>query len=189
MTDKTNAWSFKKQTVEQYQFNGPFGAWAIITLDPRGIFQAVSDFGTFAYDGWGHHGRESFKHFLVEGLSRDYFLGKTARGERRFSLEKTKRRLREDVVGQRRDGDLTKEKAREAWDAIDWRDEDDATLFIERADDVREILFGNDYCAMSEACAEEWSGCAVRFYEEVFLGQLVPVLTAEITHTTAPEVR
>lgn len=135
----------------------------------------------------GHHGCESFKHFLARGISRDYFLGKTAPKERRFSLDKTKARLRGDIVEARREDYIAKDLARAAWMALDERDEDDATLFIERAETVREALFRNDYCAMSETCVEEWSGCAVRFYEEVFLGRLVPALEAELAAVARAE--
>ncbi len=175
-----DGWTFTKRHVEQYQFNGPHGMWAIITLDPRGIFQAISDVGDYAYDGWWGHGCESFKHFLARGLDRDYFLGKTAARERRFSLEKTKDRVRRDVLEARRSGYITKDAAREAWDELACRDEDNATLFIERSQEVQRIVYGSDPTAMCEVCVEEWSGCATRFYEEVFRAQLVPALRAEL---------
>lgn len=177
-------WTFTKRQVEQYEFHGPHGMWAIVTLDPRGIIQAVSDVGDYAYEGWGHHGCESFKHFLVSGLDVDYFLGKVADG-REFSFERTQREYRRRILDERRGGSLAKDEARAAWDEIEEIQETaDATHFVcQVMQDCPALyghVFGNDPCATGEACVEVWPAWALRFYHEVFLGHLVPVLRAEL---------
>ena len=68
-----------KSVCERYDFRFDQWGWAKITIDERdGMFSAQSDYGTYAYS-WPHHGRKSFKHFLIE-IARDshYFLKKVS---------------------------------------------------------------------------------------------------------------
>lgn len=206
-----DSWTFTKRQVEQYQFNGPHGMWAIITLDPRGIFQAVSDFGSYSYEGWGHHGCESFKHFLVGLRDADYFLGKVCgsgqgrsgpgRGGQTFAFDATIRELRRRVIERRRDGGFhvrwyklppgadpaktAKDLARQAWDEIEKIDDtSDETYFVERvAQDcptLFEHVFGNDHCEVADSRCLELAPAPLRFFNEVFRGQLVPALRTEL---------
>ena len=190
-----DAWTITKGTVEQYQIRGPGFAWAIITLDPRGIFQAVSDYGTYSYAGWGDHGCKSFKHFLVRLKEADYFIGKVCghdsgrsgpgRAGQVFSFERTVKDIRRDLCERRRDDRLSKASARACWDEIEEKlgETSDEREFIESLADrcpaTFERLFDRDYCEVSEACRHELAAGPLRFFEEIFRGQLVPALEAE----------
>jgi hypothetical protein len=179
-----DGWTVKKGTIERYDVHGPHGMWAIVTLDPRGVFQAVSDVGDYAYAGWGHHGCESFKHFLVGLRDHDYFLSKVTRERgREFAFDKTVKEIRHRIVDGRRDGGLTRRQARDAWDDLEEIAGDhtyDATYFVHLVME-RDALYhalGDDPCEIPRC--EEWSAWGVRFFNEIFREQLVPALKAEL---------
>lgn len=194
-------WTVTKGQVEQYQLRGPHGAWAIITLDPRGIFQAVSDFGTYAYDGWGHHGCASFKHFLVGLRDADYFISKVCgmdggrsgpgRAGTVFSWDRTIKQIRRDVLERRRDGRLGRHTARECWDEIELIEHGyDATYFVMSVErdcpELFEHVFHHDYSELSDTCVHELAPLPLRFFHEIFRGQLAPALQAELAAAAAP---
>ena len=189
----TDAWTFTKRTVEQYQFNGPHGMWAIITLDPRGIFQAVSDFGSYSYEGWGHHGCESFKHSLVRLREADYFLSKVCgntlgqsgpgRCGQVFDFDASVREIRRRLCERRRADRLTRDEARACWDELEDIDDSgsDTTYFIERIADCETLfrqIFDGDHCDVP--LCTMLAPIPLRFFNEVFRGQLVPALRAEL---------
>jgi hypothetical protein len=178
-------WAFTKREVEQYQFRGPHGAWAIITLDERGIFQAVSDFGSYSYEGWGHRGGESFKEFLCGLRDCDYFLGKVLPRGEEFDWDATVREIRRSILDRRRYGGLGKESARAAWDDVEHLEHNhDTTYFVMQMQRdcpaLDKHLFDFDGSAASEHCVKRWPPIARRFFDEVFRGQLVPALRAEL---------
>lgn len=198
MTDTATPWKFSKRQVEQYQFNGPHGAWAIITLDPRGIFQAVSDFGTYSYDGWTHHGCASFKHFLLRLTDPDYFLSKVCsdtlgqrgpgRGGQVFDFDRTMKEIRRRICDDRRRLDTTKEEARACWDEADELEDPgfDETYWVERVaekENLFRLVCGSDYCEVP--CCVSLAAVPLRFFNEVFRGQLVPALQAELAAAPA----
>lgn len=188
-----DAWTFRKQLVEQYHFSGPHGLWALITLDPRGVFQAVSDLGTYSYDGWRHHGCASFKHFLVGLREADYFLSKVCghdqgrsgpgRGGQVFDFDKSVKEIRRRICERRREGLLSRGTAADCWDELEGVDYagSDSTYFVERVADCAVLfceIFDHDHCEVP-TCTVLAPG-PLRFFNEVFRGQLVPVLQAEI---------
>jgi hypothetical protein len=189
------AFTFTKGLVEQYRFRGPHFSWAVITLDPGGIFQAVSDFGTYAYSGWRHHGCASFKHFLIEMTEADYFISKVCsdgqglsgpgRAGMVFTPERTLKDLRRSICEQRREEGLTKSEAASCWEEIevlgDVRDENEFVhVLMDSCPDTFDRLFGGDACDASDACRHELAAAPLRFFNEIVRGQLVPVLEAEI---------
>jgi hypothetical protein len=177
-------WTITKAQVEQYNIRGPHGLWAIITIDPRGLFQAVSDVGDYAYDGWGHHGRPSFKHFLVQLREADYFLSKVCRGDyEAFSYDRSVMEIRRRVCQRRRDGGLTKDEARACWDeVVEIEHTNDGTYFVMAIERDCPAIFGHlfehDYCEVPQV--QVMKAWPLRFFEEIFRGQLVPALQAEI---------
>jgi hypothetical protein len=185
--DLPGGWKLKKTKVEQYQFNGPnAGLWAIITLDPRGIFQAVSDLGNYSYEGWGGHGQASFKHFLVRLDEAGYFLEKMCGVDRWiFSHKQTFKYVRERICEKRRDGSIDKTTARECWDELkaighpmDSHDYVDGvtqyspTLYLH--------IFQEDPFNVADSCSKELAPMPLRFFKEIFREQLVPVLREEL---------
>ena len=111
----------KKSTCEKYDIRFNRGDWAFITIDEStGLFQAHSSFGDYNYS-WPNHGRESFKHFILE-LADDpsYFLGKVSK-EDYFYADETEESWKKKIIEDRRgngDVDLTQEQARELWDIV-----------------------------------------------------------------------
>ncbi|HFC9206772.1 TPA: hypothetical protein ACF0PM_002231 [Clostridium perfringens] len=107
--------SFSKKLVEQYELRNGW-EWAFITIDSdRGIFQAHTSFGEFGYS-WPNHGRETFKHFLIE-LDYDYLLNKIS-SETEVNGNKTKENWIKAILQDRKQKDLTAEEARELYDAV-----------------------------------------------------------------------
>lgn len=112
--------SVKKSTCERYDVRSGHGHdWAVIMLDPRGgVLQINSDYGNWSYC-WPHHGRESFKHFLVElGRDTDYFMGKLGGLPKHYRADDTLQLCLREVCAQRRRGEITKEVARGAYEVI-----------------------------------------------------------------------
>ena len=105
-----------RSTCERYDIRLDGLGWAIITIDERsGLFSAVSDFGNYGYT-WPCHGRQTFKHFLVE-IDTDYLKNKL--GHRDYFLhDATEKAWRKEVLESRRRGEIDKATAWGAWDAI-----------------------------------------------------------------------
>lgn len=111
-------YTFKKSTCERYDIRwGRFG-WAVIMIDEKGgVFSAQSDYGDYNYC-WPKHGRESFKHFIIE-ISRDgsYFLRKVSKRDH-VNFDESLKRWEKEILKYRKDANITREQAREAWDFI-----------------------------------------------------------------------
>ncbi|OOM17247.1 hypothetical protein CLSAB_19670 [Clostridium saccharobutylicum] len=113
-------YNFKKSTCERYdiKLKDTYGGWAIITIDENGgLFNAHTDYGDYNYS-WPNHGRESFKHFILELVKdKSYFLGKVA-NDKYYYAENTEKAWKEQIIEDRREGELSEEQARELWDEI-----------------------------------------------------------------------
>jgi hypothetical protein len=112
-------YSFKKSTCERYdiRLKDEYG-WAIITIDENGgLFNAQSDYGSYSYS-WPHHGRKSFKHFILE-LAKDksYFLGKVS-DDNYYYQERTEDTWKGEVIRARKENELDREEARELWNEV-----------------------------------------------------------------------
>jgi hypothetical protein len=117
-----------KATCDRYTISNvhEYATICIVEWTPRrdshgpiygGEILVNSTFGAFC-NSWGHCG-QPFKQFLA-GLNFNYFMTK-CRGmdAEQFDGEKSVRNAKERVTALRRDGTLTREQAREAWDAIE----------------------------------------------------------------------
>lgn len=104
----------KNTDIERYDIRVGYD-WTTIAISSNGLFMAEGSYGNYAY-WWSNHGRESFKHFLVE-LDRDhgYAKGKFGRQDT-FYQDKTVKEIKSQLLEARRKGDLTKEDARDAYD-------------------------------------------------------------------------
>ena len=108
-----------RSVCERYDIRLGGMGWAVIMLDERGgVLQINSDFGNWSYN-WPYHGRETFKHFIVElGRDTEYLMGKL--GSRDYFLHReTEAAWRKEALSKRRQGMIDKRIAREAWDAMD----------------------------------------------------------------------
>jgi hypothetical protein len=127
--------------------------WAIFTInDVTGEFSIQSDWGNWSYR-WNvsNLGGSALKSprpltaFLANRDSDSYVADKlfSPDEKRRFDSEGTKKALRGHIISERRDGSITSEQAREAWEAVDDADystERDLVDSVEEADD--DNLFG-----------------------------------------------
>lgn len=128
--------SVRKKACERYDVmpGGGYG-WAIFLLsESGGVLSVLSDYGNWGYC-WPNHGRQSFKHFLIEvDGSRDYIIDKF-RGKRTdFDFDASVKLLRKKIGEAYRDkrtlhyaGGRTKtfdkKMCKEAIDGIKWLDD------------------------------------------------------------------
>ena len=93
-------------------------AWADITLREwcrGGSFQCQSSYGEFAYI-WRAIGDDGIKDFLCS-LDKDYFLKKTRPNDYMvFSNKLTCKRIKKDIIEQRKEVLITKEEAHQCWE-------------------------------------------------------------------------
>lgn len=102
--------------------------WAIFVVhDELGLLSIVSAFGNWSHR-WAPRnlGDPTLHHFLAR-TNADYVMGKLARHEtwNEYSFKKTKEALIEELLANRRDGCITKEKARARFDELAQWEEDD----------------------------------------------------------------
>lgn len=104
-----------KSTCEKYtlRFNKGWD-YAIFTIDAAGILQCHSSFGDYAYH-WSAFG-ENFKEFLCR-IEPAYLIDKIA-DKTYLDFEDYQEKAKATTIEERRDGELTKEEARELWDFI-----------------------------------------------------------------------
>jgi hypothetical protein len=106
--------------VWRYSFPSIKGeGWAIFFLDETGCFAALSDYGDWSYR-WNQRGlpeETTFRHFLLQ-CADDYILGKIA-PKQEYDDEGSVVAVKETIIGMRREGQLTKDEAREEWDSIE----------------------------------------------------------------------
>ena len=115
--DKVEDYTYSKGTVDKYDIQLNRGEWAVFTIDnTSGLMQCHSSFGDWSY-AWPHHGRESFKHFILE-MERDwhYLLKKVS--ELVFDFDESIKYWKNHIIELRKDDSCTKEEARAAFDEI-----------------------------------------------------------------------
>lgn len=99
---------------------GKYRERSLFTMDEAtGLFMAESPYGTFSYY-WSPANRGENLYQFIAGLDFDYFMGKAAKQDyRELDIERTLAGYRRDVIQERRQwSSLTKEQAREVWDAL-----------------------------------------------------------------------
>jgi hypothetical protein len=143
-------------TVYKIRIDGR-SAWAVITIRqwPKGgSIDIQSDYGNYS-NSWCSIGERDFREFLLD-LEFSYFMGKV-RGHDylRFSLEKTIAEVKADINEQRRDGEITKEKARECWDILEESEQerDSEDIFYRRVmdADIEGAVYDGDMSAFPRA--------------------------------------
>ena len=92
--------------------------WAIIFIDETGCFTALSDWGDVGYR-WNQRGlpEGGFKRFLIQ-CEDSYLISKFGSQRREYDPEATLEAVKHDILQSRRDGQLSKEDAREEWDGL-----------------------------------------------------------------------
>lgn len=106
----------KNDDIERYDIRVGM-EWATVCISSAGLFMAEGSYGVYGYR-WTRHGRESFKHFLVD-LTRDPHYAMSKLGKRStFDWPATKAALSQDLLEGRRDRGLAKEDVRDLYDLL-----------------------------------------------------------------------
>lgn len=179
----------EKSTVERYSIRAPHCLWAEITVDEKlGLLQISSDYGGYEYR-WGSHGRESFKHFLVEiGRDKDYICKKLA-GRDEYDRDTTEDDLKARVLRARRENSCTKEEARAVWryvtEELDLSNPDTIwhtdVPFDWDNDTPLRIVFGSDWqYNMNDSVRYRIPIQCQMFFEKIYQPVFVPWLKEEL---------
>jgi hypothetical protein len=138
---------FEKSTCEKYTIRWGSCGWAVITIDENGLFNCQSDYGDYQYM-WPHHGRKSFKYFILE-LARDtHYLLKKVSNKNRFNYEKSLKSWEKAIVEFRKERGCTKQQARDAWDFLHSLDD-----YSNNATIIQKEIYESD--AIAAICPDE----------------------------------
>lgn len=110
----------RSATVYSFRGSGQWRDWFIATIDDdAAVLSITSDYGEWSHR-WPSE-RETLTHSLAWSFDRHYVSGKLTTREQRqvYDPAATEKRIREHILEWRRQGDLTKEDARTAWDGLD----------------------------------------------------------------------
>jgi len=167
---------FTKTVCERYDIHFEHGGWAIFTIDENGgLFNCHSDFGDYNYS-WPNHGRKSFKEYIIKDLARDssYFLSKVA-SRNYFNYEDNLTNWKLKIIELRKEGECTKEQARDAWGFI--TDIDDSLS----SDYLQSKIFESE--EINALCDEPWNCFEIVLdyspYATIFANKVMPMF-AEI---------
>lgn len=155
--------SVTKGTSERYLLRFEPNGWANIVIDDRGFFDCQSDWGDYCHV-WAHHGRSSFKAFLME-LDASYFLLKTSKRDT-FYYEESVKEHKQAVLRARKDGNIMKGEAREFYD-LHFEYSQSADLFAKEIVDNHQLfekIYGDyDWLPVKK----DYSPQALHFAKEV----------------------
>ena len=176
-----NEYTFKKSTCERYDIRFRHGDWAAITIDENGgLFNCHSSFGDYTYS-WPSHGRKTFKHFLIE-ITRDYFylLNKVS-DKTYFNFDKTVADWKKKIIGWRKNYEITKEQARDAFDVIkdleDGMSSDYTYMRLIESDGIRNLDIADEWEVFG--CIKEYPGDAMVFAMEI-MPMFADILKSEL---------
>jgi len=117
--------TYTKKQIEKYDIRGGRVSYAFITLDDEaGDINIQSDWGSYSYI-WSSRGRDTpLKEFLLS-CDDDYVMNKFSYnddGRNHFYSGESEKELRREIFRHRRDGEIDKELARNAYDEIRYID-------------------------------------------------------------------
>lgn len=175
-----------KNICEKYtlKFNDGWD-YAIFTIDENGMFNCQSTFGNYGYH-WSSFGG-NFKKFLCE-VSEGYLFTKLCK-KTYFNAQKYIEKSKKIIIKMRRDLNLTKEEAKEAWDFFDKNLEDfgdsiDLIINELASSKIMNRITGEDIW-YSDFCPEkDFDPCDIAFITNVY-PKFVEVLKSEINEKTA----
>lgn len=131
---------------------GHYEGWAVVHVDSEGFLGIASDYGDYVYQWPGRkNAGGDFRRFLVALNAEDdqnYLMSKLSRRDV-LDRKGTAENVREAVREMRRDGSLTKEEARECWNAAQRFEDDDEYLEHDLWDDILAIEDCEDLFAMT----------------------------------------
>lgn len=103
-----------KVDVECYYVKADHSTWGYFTVLMRGL-SAFTDYGCFGFTFYP--GEQTAKEFLAHLTDNDYLLRKIAH-RNVLDVDATERAVRKDILHQRRDGYISKDRARELWNDL-----------------------------------------------------------------------
>jgi hypothetical protein len=156
------------------------GDWAMIFIQPdRHVLSVVSTLGDFGYAWPSNIGPKDFKTFL-SGLSRDYLIEKLCGSSaREFDYETSLKNVKDEILRQRRDGDLTSEEAREFFEDLKGMDPTNTSEgFIHQLDrfDIPERVLSWDFEGVA---VTKVSPQVLTFYNEMWKPLMDAIVVAE----------
>lgn len=131
--------------------------WSKLFIDSDGAFMYVGDSGSGAY---GHFSCDDIRKFVAYGLKDapqypDYLAGKLCKGRRtEFNHDRTLLGAKEHIIYYRRDNAITKERARELWDALpedEWKE-----AWVQYFDNDYYEFWGSDWYEYMEYDWDSW---------------------------------
>jgi hypothetical protein len=138
---------------------GGYG-WFVVFIDEIGCVSIQSDYGDYAYR-WSSFG-DDIRTFLMQ-CNESYLIDKFTLGEPRISKgEKSIQRIKESILDERRQGDLSKEKARDLYDAVPEYLDDGFRLTDIADGDLVDWIVSGDYEML--VCEKEY-GQVKAFFE------------------------
>lgn len=132
-----------KTTVQEvktwrYRFGPPYGRdyktqpkefnrcleWAIIVIDEKGMFAAVSDYGEYVHHWSGWAPGQDIRQFLIGAIGDtseyfpEYFMGKLVRRDNYLHVDRTKKLLQEHLADWIKDGSRSMKFCWDEWKLI-----------------------------------------------------------------------
>ncbi len=90
--------------------------WAVVVMCSDGYFSTVSDYGNYAF-WWTHHARDDFRKFILS--ADDDYVRRKLDPEKHYDGNTTLWIVKSAIIRLRREGEWTRDQAREEWDLLD----------------------------------------------------------------------
>lgn len=141
--------------------------WAKIMIDENAwMFSCISDCGNFSYR-WPSESHITFKKFLTQ-IDTGYLLRKIEPFPTKFNQEATFKNLVRALIEQRREGNITKEQAREDMNVIkEFEFDGSEDLLMERLL-YHTKTFSGDYEWTANLMVKEHTPGAITFVKDIF---------------------
>lgn len=102
--------------MKVWRFSRGGNGWFVVFIDEIGCVSIQSDYGDYAYR-WSSFG-EDIRTFLMQ-CDQSYLINKFTLGWPQISKgEKSTRRIKESILDERRQGAISKQEARDLYDAV-----------------------------------------------------------------------
>lgn len=119
------------------EYEDRLSGWGIFLVDSEGMMSVVSDYGNYAYL-WSSIGDRDFREFLSD--CDEWYLTSKLAPQRSYDGAATERRIKDEIARKRRNGSISRARARLRWDCLlradlgselgfsDWVRDDDDTV-------------------------------------------------------------
>ncbi len=115
-TDGVTLWRHVLKPEPEDRFSG----WGFFLLDSSGMLACVTDYGSYAYK-WDAIGERDFRKFLC--TCDQWYLTSKLDPSTHYDGDATLKRIRQRICELRREGQLTRDRARTEWELVELGDE------------------------------------------------------------------